>query len=97
MVFLAWRVASLGGESRQRMIEKLDHMTLNVLEPTGGYFDYSGLELTSTDDGGTLFSKYLTLKQYRQDCESKLVGEPAVAASQWFVDSPTTNEAFTIL
>lgn len=80
--------------SRLRIIEKLDHMTLNVLEPQGGYFDYSGLELTPTEEGGTLFSNYLKLKQYRYDCESKLVGQPAIAAIPWFSVSPTTNNAF---
>lgn len=84
----------LGDESRQRIIEKLDHITLNVLEPTGGYFDYSGLNLTPTDQGGTLFSNYLKCKQYHQDCENKLIGQPAVAASPWFAITPTTNNAF---
>jgi putative endopeptidase len=69
-------------------------MTLNVLEPTGGYFDYSGIELTPTDKGGTLFSNYLACKQYRYDCEAKLVGAPAIAASPWFSLTPSTLNAF---
>lgn len=84
----------LGEESKRLVVEKLDHMTLNVLEPVGGYFDYSGLELTPTNQGGTLFSNYLKLKQYRQDCESKLIGQPAVAATPWFGATPTMNNAF---
>ena len=81
-------------ESRQRVVEKLDHMTLNVLEPKGGYFDYSALELTPSDQGGTLFSNYLKLKRYRYDREAELVGHPAVAASPWFSIAPTTMNAY---
>ena len=55
----------------------LDHMTLNVLEPAGSYYDYSELELklTPTDQGGTLLGNYLKLRQYRLDQESELVGQ----------------------
>lgn len=88
------QTAWLGEESKQRVLDKLDHMTLNVLEPAGGYFDYSGLELTPSDQGGTLFSNYLKLKQYRLDCESAMIGKPAVPASVWFVIKPTYMNAF---
>ena len=84
----------MGDESRQRIIEKLDNMTLNVLEPAGGYYDFSGVELTPTDQGGTLFGNYLKLKQYRLDQESKMVGQPAVAACPWFMIKPTETNAF---
>lgn len=91
---LVGKTAWLGEESRARVIEKFDHMTLNVLAPTGGYYDYSGLELTPSDQGGTLMSNYLKLKRYRQDQESKMVGQPAVAASPWFFVKPTTANCF---
>ena len=84
----------MGDESRQRVIEKLDHMTLNVLEPTGGYYDFSGVELTPTDRGGTLLGNYLKLKQYRLDQESKMIGQPAVPACVWFMVRPTETNAF---
>lgn len=84
----------LGAESQKRVIEKLDHITLNVLEPTGGYYDFSGVELTPTDKGGTLIGNYLKLKQYRLDQESKMVGQPAVAACPWFTIEPTITNAF---
>ncbi len=86
---LVANTAWVGDESRTRIVEKLDHMTLNVLEPAGGYYDYSGLELTPTDQGGTLMGNYLKLKQYRLDQESKLVGKPAIAAPLWFTIKPT--------
>ncbi len=84
----------MSDESRQRIIEKLDNMTLNVLEPAGGYYDFSGVELTPTDQGGTLLGNYLKLKQYRLDQESKMVGQPAVAACPWFMLKPTEMNAF---
>ena len=84
----------LGEKSQERVIEKLDHITLNVLEPVGGYYDFSGVELTPTDKGGTLFGNYLKLRQYRLDQESKLVGQSAVPASTWFMLPPTTANAF---
>ena len=84
----------IGAESKQRVIEKLDNMTLNVLEPTGGYYDFSGVELTPTDQGGTLMGNYLKLKQYRLDQESKMVGQPAVATCPWYMFKPTEMNAF---
>ena len=84
----------MSDESRQRVIEKLDNMTLNVLEPVGGYYDFGGVELTPTDQGGTLFGNYLKLKQHRLDQESKMVGQPAVAACPWFMVRPTEMNAF---
>lgn len=77
------------GSSKQRVEEKLEHMALNVLEPECGYFDYSGLELVPSDKGGTLLSNYLLCKQYRYDCEAKLVGQPAIKSSAWFIIDPT--------
>ena len=81
-------------ESKRNVTEKLDNMTLNVLEPTGGYYDFSGVELTPTDKGGTLLGNYLKLKQYRLDRESEMVGKPAVPASTWFMVRPTETNAF---
>ena len=86
--------AWLSDESRQNVLQKLDNMQLNVLEPTGGYFDYSGLELKPTDQGGSLLANYLTCKQYRYDCEEKLIGQPANAAMVWSAVAPTTPNAF---
>ena len=84
----------MGDESRERIIEKLDHMTLNILEPVGGFYDFSGIELTPAEEGGTLLGNYLKLKQYRLDQESKLVGQHAIAASPWFMVKPSIPNAF---
>ena len=91
---LVTNTAWIGEDSKKNVIEKLDHMTLNVLEPTGGYYDFSELNLTPTEEGGTLLGNYLKLKQYRLDQESKMVGQPAVPASSWFVIRPTETNAF---
>ena len=84
----------LAKESQRRVIEKLDHMTLNVLEPSGGYYDYSGLELTPTDEGGSLFSNYLKIKQYRADLAAEMVGQPANTSASWYCVEPTIDNAF---
>ena len=86
--------AWLGEESQHRVIEKLDHMTLNVLEPADGYIDYSDLELTPTDKGGTLLSNYLKLKKYKDDYKAEMVGQPAIASGLWFSTEPTINNAY---
>ena len=86
--------AWLGEESQRRVIEKLDHMTLNVLEPADGYRDYSDLELTPTNKGGTLFSNYLKIKKHQDDHEAALVGKPAIASGLWFSAEPTLSNAF---
>ena len=91
---LVGNTAWLSDESRQRVTEKLDNLTLNVLEPDGGYFDYSELELVPTNEGGTLFSNYLLCKQYRYDCEAQFIGQPATKAAPWFYIEPTTLNAF---
>lgn len=86
--------AWMSEEAKSRVIEKLDHVTLNILEPVSGYFDYSGLELTPTEQGGTLLSNYLKLKQYRYDCEKKMIGQRAAPASTWYAVEPTIMNAF---
>jgi putative endopeptidase len=84
----------LGEQSKQQVIEKLDHITLNVLEPVGGYYDMSGVELVPTEAGGTLLGNYLKLKQYHQDRVSMMIGQPAQPASLWYVLKPTLGNCF---
>ncbi len=91
---LVGETAWMSEESKKNVLEKLDHMTLNVLEPTGGYYDFSGVDLTPTNEGGTLLGNYLKLKQYRLDQESKMIGQAAVPASPWFQIRPTEANAF---
>ena len=67
---------------------------LNILEPDGGYFNYDALELTPSDNDGTLFGNYLKLKQYRIDRESEMIGTPARAVHAWFAINPTVLNAF---
>ena len=84
----------MGEESRARVLEKLDHMSINMLEPDAGYIDYSGLDLVATEDGGTLLGNYLKCKQYRYDFEEKLIGEPAISSWAWYAITPTVPNAF---
>ena len=84
----------LSEESRAKVIEKLDNLKINILEPTAGWFDYSKLKLKSTEEGGTLLSNYLLCKQYRYDCEAALIGQPAIRCAVWYYANPSTPNAF---
>jgi putative endopeptidase len=84
----------MGDESKANAIEKLETMNLNILEPTEGYFDYSKLDLTPTNKGGSLLGNYFKLKQYRYDCESKLINKPAAAGAVFYSKNPTVPNAF---
>ena len=84
----------LSEESRAKVIEKLDNLEINVLEPSSGWFDYSKLKLKSTEEGGTLLSNYLLCKQYRYDCEAELIGQPAIRCAAWYYADPSTPNAF---
>ena len=84
----------LSEESRAKVIEKLDNLEINVLEPTAGWFDYSKLKLKSTEEGGTLLSNYLLCKQYRYDREAELIGQPAIRCAAWYYADPSVPNAF---
>ena len=80
--------------AKQSAIEKLDHMTANILEPDGGYWDYSKLSLTPTEQGGTLFSNLLTIWRFRADCDRALIGQPAKAIGPWGMIRATEMNCF---
>lgn len=84
----------LSEESRTKVIEKLDNLALNILEPSAGWFDYGKLKLKSTEEGGTLLSNYLLCKQYRYDREAELIGQPAIRCAVWYYAEPSTPNAF---
>ena len=41
-----------------------------------------------------LYGRDAGTKQYRYDCEAKLVGQPAIKSPSWFMIDPTTMNAF---
>ncbi len=81
-------------ETRTKMLEKLDNMTLNILYPESGYFDYSGLKLKTSEEGGTLISNYLAIKDYRNEQDNALIGTPATADMAWRKIAPTEINCF---
>ncbi|MBR0513378.1 MAG: M13 family metallopeptidase [Clostridia bacterium] len=81
-------------ETRVNALEKLDNMTLNILEPKDGYIDFSGLQLKSSEEGGTLLGNYLAIKKYRNDLENAMIGQPATADMAWRETSPAVTNAF---
>ena len=84
----------LSAESREKAVEKLDNMRLCVLEPDGGYYDFSGLKLTPASEGGSLLDNYLTLKAYLNNQENTHIGKPAKANLAWKGYSPMTANCF---
>ena len=84
----------LSAESREKALEKLDNMRLNVLDPDGGYYDFSGLKLTPSSEGGSLFTNYLVLKAYLNEQENSCIGKPAKADLAWKVCNPTIANCF---
>lgn len=84
----------LNADSREKVNDKIDNMALNILSPDGGYFDYSGLRLVPSEEGGTLLSNYLRLKAYNEQCEADLVGKPARASAVWYSMRPTARNCF---
>lgn len=76
---------------REKALEKLDHMRLNILEPDGGYIDFSGLKLTPSSEGGTLFDSYLAIKAYLNERENEQIGQPGTADLAWKVVNPTVS------
>lgn len=81
----------LNAESRENVMDKIDNMALNILEPDGGYRSFEALELTPSDQGGSLLGNYLKLKAYHEQCEAELIGQPARASELWFYYNPTLD------
>ena len=84
----------ISDSARQKTRKKLDQMHLNILAPESGYIDFSGLELTSASEGGTLLDSYLAIKAYRNEWENQLIGQPATPDLVWRLTSPNQANAF---
>ncbi len=84
----------LSESSRQKALDKLQNMRLNVLEPVDGYIDFSGLKLTPASEGGSLLDAYLAIKAYRNEKENEMLGQKSRADLVWRVLSPININAF---
>lgn len=81
-------------ETRANALEKLDNMTLNILGPKAGYTDFSGLQLKTSEEGGTLLGNYLAVKKYRNSLDNGMIGKPATADMVWHTTNTTAVNAF---
>ena len=81
-------------DARTRAIAKIDSMKLNILEPEGGYRDYSTLSLLTGEEGGTLLGNYLRIKAWRNETDNALIGTPGLARMVWDAMAPTMTNAF---
>ena len=84
----------ISGETRDDAIEKLDHIRMNILGPEDGYIDYSGLQLKTTAEGGTLLGNYLAIRAYRNELENRMIGQPPIADLFWRVSTPSAANCF---
>lgn len=84
----------LSAESREKALEKLDNIRMNILEPDGGYYDFTGLKLTPASEGGSLFTNYLAIKACMNEQENSCIGKPAQADLPWKSNSPMVANCF---
>ena len=80
--------------TRAAVIEKVDNMQLNILGPKNGYLDYSGLQLKTAEEGGTLLDNYLAVRAYRNALENQMIGQPATPDLFWRISSPSMVNCF---
>ena len=69
--------------SKAKMIEKLDRMRMCIMQPDGGYLDYSDLGLVSSEEGGSLLGNYLKIKAWYNEQDNLLLKKDAAAQFFW--------------
>ncbi|MDO4538151.1 MAG: M13-type metalloendopeptidase [Coriobacteriales bacterium] len=80
-------------ESKARIAEKLDHLSLNILEPQGGYASYDSVNLVPSEAGGTALSNYLLLKKFHYEQAKAQLAGPCLPNAAWEVLPATTASA----
>lgn len=81
-------------DARTRAIDKIESMKLNILEPEGGYRDYSTLSLLTGEEGGTLLGNYFRIKAWMNETDNALIGTPGLSRLTWDAMTPTMANAF---
>jgi len=81
-------------EARGRATAKIESMKLNILEPEGGYRDYSTLSLLKSEEGGTLLGNYLRIKAWQNETDNAMIGTPGLSRLTWDLMSPVMANAF---
>lgn len=81
-------------DARARALDKIGTMKLNILEPEGGYRDYSSLSLLTGEEGGTLLGNYFRIKAWMNETDNALIGTPGLSRLTWDVMAPTMVNAF---
>lgn len=80
-------------ESRKAILRKLDGITFLLVGPDREVRDYSGVEPVSTEDGGSLFTNYLILKQNAIAQNNLLFSKPNEQEYIWAQFDPSTVNA----
>ena len=84
----------LSDTSKKNIIRKLDNMRLNILFPEGGYRDFSGLKLLSSENGGSLVGNYLRIKDFRNREDNALLSKAANGSTIWDNNSPFSGNCY---
>ena len=84
----------LEDDTKEKLIDKLDKLAINILAPDSGYYDFSDVKLIPGEEGGTLFGNYLLLKKHRQEQDMKLLAASKPVENAWYAFTPATVNAF---
>ena len=85
----------LSEETRAAAIDKLDKMTIHAVIPEKQY-DYSGLKLTATADGGTFIDATMEIAKFEKQRNISKIGK-TVDADEWGMPTSMVNAYYTPL
>jgi len=83
--YLRW----MSAETKEKAIEKLEKLTVKIGYPDH-WFDYSGIQLKSKDEGGNLFDHMFALARWSHDYSMSEVGQP-VDKERWLMNPQDVN------
>ena len=84
----------VSSSSKEKLLQKLDEMRLNIMQPDGGYLDFSSLELVPSEEGGSLLDNYFRIKAWFNQQDNSLLGKDALAQYVWNSELPTDFGCF---
>ncbi len=73
----------ISAASKEKMLEKLDLMRICIMQPDGGYLDFSDMGLVPSEEGGSLLGNYLKIKAWYNEKDNALLKRDALAQFAW--------------
>lgn len=80
---LVGQTSWVSSAAKEKMLKKLDLMRICIMEPDGGYLDFSDLGLIPSESGGSLLGNYLKIKAWYNEKDNRLLAEDALAQFSW--------------